>query len=137
VARDGYRASTRAGFCVVTATSASVSGTIVIVQRNPAFTVSVSSPSPSTVPADGKTTSTFTVFVASTLGAVSGDPVEIAGAPSKAGSCGPFNPSEATTDASGSVKVTYTSSSTAGACHVTATEALTAQTSKAVAITQS
>jgi hypothetical protein len=68
---------------------------------------------------------------------VSGDPLEIVGAPSKAGSCGTFDPSEATTDASESVKVTYTASNTAGACHLTATEALSAQTSKAVAITQS
>jgi adhesin/invasin len=136
-ARVGYRASTKAGFCVVTATSASVSGTAVIVQRDPGFTVAVSSPSPATVAGDGKSTSTFTLSVASTLGPVSGDPVEIVGTPSKAGSCGTFNPSESTTDASGSVKVTYTASSAAGVCHVTAAEALTGQTSKAVDITQS
>jgi hypothetical protein len=136
VARVGYRSSTKAGFCVVTATSDGVSGSTVIVQRNPGFTVSLSSPSPATVAADGKSTSTFTVSVASTLGPVSGDPVEIFGTPSKAGSCGTLSPNEANTDASGNVSVTYTSSSSAGVCHVRATEALTAQTSSAVDITQ-
>ena len=82
----------------------------------------------------GTATSTVVATVVSSKGApITGDVVNFTTAASPAGSCGTFTPAAAgATNSSGQVTVTYTSSTTAGFCTVTATEGGTSQTGSVV-----
>jgi hypothetical protein len=130
VASVTYTSSTTPGFCGVTATEAGTGSavTVTITQStSQAATVTVTS-SKTSIPADGVSTATITATVKdSSGGAVSGDPVNIAGSGSPAAACGTFGALSGTppgtTNSSGQVTVTYTASTTAGTCNVTATEA--------------
>jgi hypothetical protein len=86
--------------------------------------------SPSSVVDSGTATSTVTATVTSSTGSpVSGDVVSFAGVGTPGAACGTFSPASAgSTNSSGVVSVTYTSSTTAGFCTITATENGTAQT---------
>ena len=138
-----YTASTASGFCRVTVEESETgqSGGVEIDQlTNPApangpFTVTVSA-NPSTIPADGKSTSTITVTVKDKNGsAVSGDPIQLSLSASPNGACGSLSASTGTTNASGQLVVTYTTSSTVGFCTISAQEANTGASSSAL-ITQ-
>ncbi|TMD10005.1 MAG: hypothetical protein E6J01_00190 [Chloroflexi bacterium] len=127
VASVTYTASTTVGFCTVKATEANTgtAGSATITQTsNPPpgtpNTVDVTV-SPASIPADGKTTSAVTATVKAGAAAQPGDPVmfTLTGA-----ACGTISPASGTTNASGVVTATYTASTTAGACAVKATEAI-------------
>jgi serine protease len=77
---------------------------------------------PSSVPADGLSTSVLTVTVTTGSGVAYDDPVSLTLTPSVAGSCGVAS-ATGSTNASGQVTSNYTASSTPGSCTVTATEA--------------
>jgi hypothetical protein len=85
----------------------------------PAVTVTAN---PTSVPADGATMSAITVTVTTGSGVAFDDPVTLTMTPSVAGSCG-IATAPGSTNASGQVMSTYTASTTAGTCSVTATEA--------------
>jgi adhesin/invasin len=92
---------------------------------------------PSTVPADGATTSKVTATVTGSTGTpVSGDAVLFSKTAGTTGSCGGLVPTSGVTNSLGQVTVTYTASSTVGTCTITATEANTGG-SGTVLITQS
>ena len=88
----------------------------------PATTVTVTA-TPSTLQADGASTSTVTATVkdASSI-PVAGDTVTFTETPSVAGACGPLSSTTGTTNALGQVTTTYTASTVAGTCTITATE---------------
>lgn len=104
-----YTAATMSGFCTTVATS------------------------PSTITADGRSTSTVTATVkltAAPMTAINGDQVMFtlaATGTAPAAACGTLSPTTGTTNASGQVVVTYTASTTpsgaGGQCTITATEA--------------
>jgi adhesin/invasin len=77
------------------------------------------------VPADGSTTATVTITVSDSTGvAVSGDPVMLSTSGSPSAACGGLSGTGfGSTDANGVVTVTYTASTTAGTCTITAQEA--------------
>jgi hypothetical protein len=77
---------------------------------------------PTSVPADGATTSAITVTVTTGSGVAFNDPVTLTTTPSVAGSCGTAT-APGSTNAAGQVTSTYTASNTAGTCTITATEA--------------
>lgn len=132
-----YTASSTSGFCTITAsesqTGASGSTTITQTSSSPSImpnSVTVTA-SPSSVSASGSATSTITATVKNFLGqAVSGDPVMFTMSASPAGSCGMLSSTTGTTNSSGVVSVTYTSSTVPGTCTITATEANTAASGK-------
>jgi adhesin/invasin len=135
-----YTSSTTAGTCTITAQEAQtgVSNSAVVTQTS--LNVVTVTPVPSSVPADGTTTSTVTVNVKSGLGAnVVGDTVTFSLTANPSGACGPLTPAGPySTNASGNVVVTYTSSTTVGFCTVKATETGTGQSgSSAIDQTQS
>jgi adhesin/invasin len=82
-------------------------------------TVTVSA-NPSSIPADGTSTSTVTATVNGPSGPVVGDPVNFT---TSGTACGTLSGSTSPTNPSGQATVTYTSSTTVGTCSVTATEA--------------
>ena len=137
VATVTYTSSTTAGApaCTITAieaTNAETSSAAIITQTA-ANTVAVTA-SPNNITANGTSTSTVTATVSSVGGTpVAGDLVSFAGAGTPAGACSAasFTPDDGTTNASGQVVVTYTSTTTAGFCTVTATEAGTSSTGTA------
>jgi hypothetical protein len=122
VASVTYTVSTTAGTCTITATEANggSSNTVAIVQ-NPVPNNIALTATPSTLPADGATTSSLKAVVTKGVGGavVSGDTVTfvLTGAP-----CGGLSSATAVTDASGTATVTYTASTTTGFCTVTATD---------------
>ena len=77
---------------------------------------------PNSLPADGASTSAVTATVTNGSGVTFDDPVSLTLTPSVAGSCGTAT-APGSTNASGQVTSTYTASSTAGTCTITATEA--------------
>jgi hypothetical protein len=77
---------------------------------------------PSSIPADGTTTSQLTVDVTNSSGVAFDDPVTLTKTPSISGSCGSASLA-GSTNASGQVTSTYTASTTRGTCTITATEA--------------
>jgi len=81
---------------------------------------------PSSIPADGSTTSNVDVTVIDSNGnAVALDPVSFALTPSVAGACGTLIPSSGKTNAAGKLPTSvYTASTTVGTCTITATESL-------------
>jgi len=89
---------------------------------------------PDTLPADGKSTSTVAVGVATPQNLnVVGDHVHLrVGLQSGTGQCGTLNSSDQTTDANGFVHVTYTASSDNVACWVLADESLGGNSAQAV-----
>jgi hypothetical protein len=89
---------------------------------------------PTSLPADGMSTSTVTATVTTGSGIAFDDPITISTAPSVTGSCGSVS-ATGSTNASGQVISTYTASTTAGTCTVTATEA-NGGTQGSVVITQ-
>jgi hypothetical protein len=77
---------------------------------------------PNSLPDDGASTSVVTATVTNGSGVSFDDPVSLTLTPSVAGSCGNAT-ALGSTNASGQVASTYTASSTAGTCTITATEA--------------
>jgi hypothetical protein len=77
---------------------------------------------PNSLAADGVSTSVVTATVTNGSGVSFDDPVSLALTPSVAGSCGTAT-APGSTNASGQVMSTYTASSIAGTCTITATEA--------------
>ena len=90
--------------------------------------------SPTSLAANGTSTSALTVTVTTGSGVAFDDPVSLTTTPSVAGSCG-IATATGSTNASGQVTSTYTASTTAGTCTITATEANGGTTGTAV-ITQ-
>lgn len=90
--------------------------------------------SPTSVPANGVSSSELTVTVTNGSGVVFDDAVTLTTAPSVAGSCG-IASATGSTNYSGQVISTYTASTTPGTCTITATEARVGTTGTAV-ITQ-
>jgi hypothetical protein len=97
----------------------------------PAVTVTAN---PTSVPADGATTSTITATVTNGSGVAFDDAVTLTTTPSVTGSCGTTT-APGSTNAAGQVTSTYTASTTPGTCTITATEANN-QTTGSVVITQ-
>jgi len=89
---------------------------------------------PNTLPADGKSTSTVAVGVATPQNEnVTGDHVHFrVGLESGTGQCGTLNSSDVNTDANGYAHVTYTASSDDVACWVLADESLGGNSAQAV-----
>jgi adhesin/invasin len=121
-----YKASTAVGFCTVTATDTTAPGgagsTQVIQTSNPAPTTYTGSVlgNPTHAPADGTSTSVVTANFKQSGGASAvNDPVFF----TASSGCGSFNPPQINTDGSGNAVTTYTTSTTAGTCTITATEA--------------
>jgi hypothetical protein len=77
--------------------------------------------SPMTVPSDGKSVSTITANVSSTSGPVFSDPVTFASTSNPAGACGSYT-APGSTNAAGQATSTYTASTVAGTCTITATD---------------
>jgi hypothetical protein len=77
---------------------------------------------PTSVPADGATTSALTATVTSGSGVAYDDPVTLTTTPSVSGSCGTTT-APGSTNAAGQVTSTYTASTTPGTCTIEATEA--------------
>lgn len=92
--------------------------------------------SPSSIPADGASTSTVTVTVSGASGPVAGDPVTfvISPATSTAATCGTVNQQTVTTAGNGTATVTYTASSSNATCKIAATEAATGQSGTATVV---
>jgi adhesin/invasin len=144
-----YVTSSTVGFCTLKATESGTgqSGSATITQEqktapaNSPYTVKVSA-SPTSIAADGKTTSTVTATVTDTTSApVNGDSVMFVATPDVTGGCGTLSTTTGTTGVTGTVTATYTASTVTGApaCTISATEAVTGQTSTAgnsAAITQ-
>ena len=84
----------------------------------PATTVTAN---PTSLAADGASTSAITVTVTTGSGVAFNDPVTLTTTPSVAGSCGTAS-APGNTNASGQVTSTYTASTTVGTCTITATE---------------
>jgi hypothetical protein len=80
---------------------------------------------PSSIPADGATTSTVTATVTNANGSAAiNDPVNFTSSGSPAAACGAFTTANPTnTNGSGAATITYRASLTAGTCTITATEA--------------
>ena len=97
----------------------------------PATTVTAN---PTSLAADGVSTSAITVTVTTGSGVAFNDPVTLTTTPSAPGSCGTAS-APGSTNASGQVTSTYTASTTVGTCTITATEA-NGGTSGTVVITQ-
>jgi adhesin/invasin len=122
-----YTASTTAGSCVITAQEANGAhnGSATITQT-PSNNVAVSA-NPASLKADGTSTSAITVTVTDSSGAaVSGDAITFTVGAAGANACGALtnisgSPS-GTTDSSGKVTATYTSSTTIGFCKIKATD---------------
>jgi hypothetical protein len=89
---------------------------------------------PTSLPADGMSTSALTVTVNTGSGVAFDDLITLTATPSVAGSCGGTS-TAGSTNASGQVTSTYTASTTAGTCTIMATEA-NGGTAGTVVITQ-
>jgi adhesin/invasin len=125
---SSYTASATAGFCTITATESQFgdSGTDQVDQTSsPAVTglaVTLTA-TPSTISANGTSTSALTGTVLQTAAPIAGDQVALTGVGTPAAACGTITPAVATTSATGAFTATYTSSTTGGTCAITATEA--------------
>jgi hypothetical protein len=119
-----YTASSAVGFCTVTGTetgNGSSASTLIVQNNGGANTISVAAV-PSSLPADGKTTSTITATVTGTGSA--GDQVMFTLTPNVANGCGTLSSATATTNATSKAIVTYTASLGSGvsSCTITAFE---------------
>src|SRR5207245_203163 len=136
-----YTSSTTAGTCTIDATDAISGGTTgvgthtVITQTAVPNNIAVSA-NPSSIRADGTSTSTITATVTTGVGGtpVSGDVVNFSAVGNPAGTCSNTNLSAltATTNAAGQATVTLTAATTVGFCTVTAIETGTSQTNNTV-----
>jgi hypothetical protein len=137
-----YVSSSVAGFCNITATESDTGGSATTpidqYSTTTANTVKLSPTSP-TLDATGTAMQVFTATVTNSSGAaVANDSVMFtASSPSPSGACGTFATPFATTNSSGVATDTYTSSTTAGTCSVTATDADSDTSSSASTVTQS
>jgi hypothetical protein len=133
-----YTASSTVGFCTVTATESKTGSTksVLVTQRAPAGTNSsaLTATPPTTILANGTDTVALTDTVTGTAG-ISSDGVTFGLTPSVTGACGSVSPSSGATTSGGVLTTTYTASTTAGTCNVTAFEA-NGGTSSSVLITQ-
>lgn len=126
-----YTSSTNGGTtCTITAQESNggqTTSSAVVTQTAAPNSISASA-NPSSIPADGST-SAVTVTVKNVTGAaVAGDVVTFGYAGSPAGACGTISPNPATTNSSGVATGTYTGSTTAGFCNITASDASTGST---------
>lgn len=136
-----YTSSSTPGFCTITASeSGGASGTAQVTQTNgppPGSKDMVTvAATPSSLAADGRSTSTITATVLDPTGTslIAGDQVAFTLTPSSPGSCGTISPAVATTGTSGQATTTYTSSTAPGQCSITATELQTGATSATPAV---
>ena len=108
------------------AQSSSSSGAVVITVVNDA--------TPTTLPADGKSTAEVSLGVANSAGKnVSGDPVHFSvGVRSGSGQCGALSQSDKRTNEDGNADITYTASTSNVSCWVLGVEANGGQTAEAV-----
>jgi adhesin/invasin len=134
-----YIASTTVGFCGVTATEPATVGqgaaTIVQTLNPPPPTANVVTlvANPSSITADGVSTSIVTATVMSGPVRISGgDPVMFT---TNGPACGTLKSAMLSTDALGQATVTYTASTIAGFCNIVATEAMSAS-SASTTVTQ-
>jgi adhesin/invasin len=121
VATTTYKASLVVGFCNVTGTEAGNGSSAVttIAQKGTSTTTAITvTATPASIAANGTSTSTITATV--TGAGAANDPVAFT---TVGAACGTLSSMFATTNASGVASVTYTSSTTAGACGIGAVEA--------------
>jgi adhesin/invasin len=123
-----YPSSAVVGSCTILASAAAsgTTGTVVIAQT-PVSTVYAEAISinPTTIPADGKSTSSVTAGVTENGGGLANDVVTFTlGAPSEPGSCGTLASTTETTGSNGVTPAdTYTASTVPGTCSITAKDA--------------
>jgi adhesin/invasin len=133
-----YEASSTVGFCTITATDGSFSASTTIDQVDPTLAAShtrytiTSAASPTSIKADGASTSTVTLTVLNGSTPVAGDAIWVRTASGRPGVCGTAALSSPTTGANGQVTITYTASSKPGRCLITSTEASTARSASSV-----
>jgi adhesin/invasin len=135
-----YFASTTPGFCAVMATdtlsggrgSSTITQTFNPVAVGVAVTLTAS---PSTIRADGLSTSTISALVTGPAGAAMSNVPVMFGLSGTPGACGTLVQVTGATNASGVVSVTYRASSSPGFCTVTAVQAASGG-SGSVTITQ-
>jgi hypothetical protein len=137
-----YTASSTVGFCTITAASGSATGSATVTQIDPTlaaakttYTIAASA-KPSSLAANGTSTSTITLTVTNGSAAVTGDAVLVSERALKAGACGALAYGAPVTDSSGQDTVTYTSSTSRGNCVLRAFEASTGANSGAIVIHQ-
>ena len=114
-----YTASTAAGTCTIIATDIDLreAGSTTITQTTPGVAVVAS---PASLGANGSSTATITATVTNPIGApVLGDPVYFT---TSGSACGTFSSASATTNSLGQALTTYTASTAAGTCTITAAE---------------
>jgi hypothetical protein len=120
-----YTPSNVAGQCTVEALEAntSASGTDVVTQTaSSGYQISVTA-NPSSLPANGSSTSTVTATVTDNGTIAAGDNVTFTGQASVAGACSASFPGQAiSTNSAGQSSFTYVASTTVGSCLITATE---------------
>jgi hypothetical protein len=137
-----YTSSSVVGFCTITATSGTASASVTIDQINPTLYAAKThyrvhaSASVNHIAANGTSTSTITFTVTDGVTPVAGDALLASAAALPHRACGSLALGAATTDASGQITATYTSSTSRGICLLWATEAATGHTSNPVAIRQ-
>lgn len=133
-----YTASSTVGFCVVTATSGASSASVTITQIDPTLAAAgthystTASASPSSVRADGTSTSTVTFTVRNGATPVASDPVAVVERALRAGACGGVTLGSTSTDGNGQDAITYTSSTSRGNCLLWVIEAATGSRSVVV-----
>jgi adhesin/invasin len=127
---ETYTAASSFGNCVITvSTSATPMTAAVAIAQTPVapsstYIVNLAA-NPSSVPADGVSTSTINVTVRDSNGLpVQDDPINLI----TTGTCGQSSVQVGMTDAMGSFDTTYTASNVVGSCTVTVTEALSGLT---------
>jgi hypothetical protein len=137
-----YTASSTVGFCTITATSGTTSASTTIDQIDPTlagsnthYTVTAAASTRKLV-ANGTSTSTVTIVVTNGTSPVTGDAILVTVRSWRNGICGNVVLGAPTTDGTGTVTATYTSSTFNGVCVLRAWEAATGSHSKAIAILQ-
>lgn len=129
--RTTYTSSSVVGFCTITATSGSATASVTIDQLDPTLAAAstrytlTAAAKPAHVKADGTSTSTVTITVLNGSTPVAGDAVVVGERALQPKACGAIVLGAATTDASGRVTATYTSSTSRGNCFLRAQEAAT------------
>ena len=145
--RDGvfsttYTASSVVGFCTITATSGTATGSVTLDQRDPTLATAGTryrirgTANPTRIAPNGTSTSTITFTVTNGATAVANDAIWVSSASLGHRACGTVSLSSPTTGSNGQVTATYTSSTSRGICLLRATEAATARSSNPVLIRQ-
>lgn len=137
VATFTYTAGTTAASCTVsfTDTMDHLSGSVTIGQGVTGNTVQVV-PNPSSLPADGSSTSTVNVSLATSSGAPVANDALTASLSGGTGVCGSLSSTTATTDSSGKATFIYTAGKTTGTCLVTVKETAAAGSTGEATLTQ-